>query len=640
VSALAATGRARRWLYADGSPAKVEGGSGSSWWQVMCLSGVDYFSTLGYQPGIAALTAGLLSPIATVVLVALTLLGALPVYRRVARESPHGQGSIAMLERLLGEWKGKLFVLALLGFAATDFVITMTLSAADAAAHLAENPTMHDALAGQQLWITLGLLALLGAVFLRGFTEAIGVAVALVATYLALNVVVIGVALEHVVGHPVVVRDWTEALTAEHGSPVAMAAIALVVFPKLALGMSGFETGVAVMPHVRGGVDDIEEHPVGRIRDTQRLLTTAAVTMSVFLVTSALVTTLLIPAADFAAGGPANGRALAYLAHEYLGTSFGTAYDLSTIAILWFAGASAMAGLLNLIPRYLPRYGMAPEWAGAVRPLVLVLTGVAFLITWIFDASVDAQGGAYATGVLVLFTSAAVAVTLAARRAGQRRWVLAFAVITVVFVYTTVDNMVERPDGLKIGVCFIAAIVGVSVASRLRRVFELRTTEVVLDATSQVFVRDCARRTIRLVAHEARPTHTDEPADYADKVREIRRNHDLPVDPDVIFAEVTVTDPSDFEGRLVVHGEVRFGRYRVMALESSSVANALAALLLHVRNVSGVTPHIYFEWTEGNPALHFLRYLAFGQGEVAPVTREVLRRAEPDRGRRPHVHVG
>ena len=118
-----------------------------------------------------------------------------------------------------------------------------------------------------------------------------------------------------------------------------------------------------------------------------------------------------------------------------------------------------MAGMLNLIPRYLPRYGMSPEWAGAVRPLVLILTGTAFLITWIFDASVDGQGGAYATGVLVLFTSAGVAVTLAARRAGQRKRMYGFAAISLVFAYTTVSNVIERPDGVKIGACFVLAIV-------------------------------------------------------------------------------------------------------------------------------------------------------------------------------------
>ena len=606
------------------------------WWKVMCLTGVDYFSTLGYQPGIAAIAAGVLSPVATLVLVALTLLGALPVYRRVAAESPHGQGSIAMLERLLTFWKGKLFVLVLLGFAATDFMITITLSAADATAHVVENPHVPELLHGHEVLVTLALLAMLGAIFLRGFTEAIGVAVALVVVYLSLNVVVIGVSFAHVLSEPHVVGDWSTAMTTEHGSPVMILAMSVLVFPKLALGMSGFETGVAVMGHVDGS-GHADGELAGRIRGTKRLLTTAALLMSGFLVTSSLVTTWLIAPSDFEDGGPANGRALALLAHRYLGDVFGSAYDLSTIAILWFAGASAMAGLLNLIPRYLPRYGMAPVWANAVRPLVLVLTAIAFLVTIMFGADVDAQGGAYATGVLVLFTSAGVAVTIAARRAGQRLLTVAFALITVVFVYTTVDNVVERPDGVRIGGAFIVAILVVSFLSRLRRVFEPRATEVHLDETAEVFVRDTARRTIRLVAHEP---GADTHAVYADKVRQIRRDHDLPTDPDVIFVEVTVTDPSDFEGRVDVTGYVVGGSHRVMRLEASSVSNALAALLLHIRDRTGVIPHVYFEWTEGNPVAQLLRFLLFGLGEVAPVTREVLRRAEPDRDRRPHVHVG
>jgi hypothetical protein len=605
------------------------------WWQVMCLTGVDYFSTLGYQPGIAALAAGLLSPMATLVLIALTLLGALPVYRRVAEESPHGEGSIAMLERLLSFWKGKAFVLALLGFAATDFVITMTLSAADASAHIVENPHVPAALHGQQVALTLALLALLGVVFLKGFTEAIGVAVGLVAVYLALNVVVVVVGLAKVATTPGIVPHWGAALTAQHGNPLAMVAVSLLVFPKLALGLSGFETGVAVMPHVEGGPDDPEDRPLGRIRGTKRLLTTAAVIMSVFLLATSVITTLLIPPAAFRPGGPANGRALAFLAHQYLGSGFGTVYDASTVAILWFAGASAMAGLLNLIPRYLPRFGMAPDWAGAVRPLVLVLTGVAFLITWVFSADVNAQGGAYATGVLVLMSSAAVAVTLSARKAGQRGRAIAFAVIAGILLYTTGANVVERPDGVKIAGCFIAAIVVVSLVSRLRRSLELRVTEVRLDPMAELFVRDCARRKLRLVANE--PDARD-PAEYREKLWQIRADHDLP-DEDIVFVEVTVRDPSDFQSALDVHGEVVHDRYRVLTLQSSAVANALAALLIHIREETGCVPHAYFEWTEGNPLANILRFLFTGQGEIAPLTREVIREAEPDRDRRPRVHV-
>ncbi len=599
-----------------------------AWWRVMCLTGLDYFSTLGYQPGIAALAVGLLSPVATLFLVALTLFGALPVYRRVAVESPYGQGSVAMLERLAPRWWGKLFVLVLLGFAATDFVITMTLSAADAAAHILENPFVPRALQGHQMAVTLGLLALLGGVFLMGFSEAIGLAVVLVGVYLSLNVVVVTAAVLHLADRPVLFAGWKQALLSSHGGPASMVLLSLLVMPKLALGLSGFETGVAVMPLIKGDLP-------GRIRGAKRLLTTVALVMSVFLIASSFVTSVLIPSREFREGGRADGRALAYLAHAYLGNGFGTLYDVSTIAILWFAGASAMAGLLNLVPRYLPRYGMAPDWTRAVRPLVLVFTAVAFAITVIFQASVTAQGGAYATGVLVLILSAAVAVTVSAHRR-RRRAAAAYAAITLVLIYTLVANVIERPDGVKIASFFIAAIVVTSLISRATRSTELRVTRVVLDPLAERFLREVPGNEVYLVANE--PQRRDR-AEYEEKLREQWRNHRLDPATPVLFVEAAVPDASEFLTELSVRGEERHG-HRILRLESSSIPNALAALLLYIRNRFLKLPHIYFHWSEENPVAAMLRYLVFGVGDVPAMTREILREAEPDPERRPRVHVG
>lgn len=607
------------------------------WLKVMCLMGVGYFSVLGYQPGIAALAAGSLAPIATVALLVLTLFGALPVFRRVAMESPHGHGAMSMLQRLLPFWRGKFFMLTLLGFAATTWVFSMTVSTADAAAHIIDNPLVPDALDGKNVWVTLALLALLGGVVLRGFTEAIGVAVVLVVAYLALNAVVIGVSLAQLIGDPEVVSGWTNRLSAEHTDVTAMLTVALLVFPHLALGMSSFETGVAVMPQVKGDADDTADEPVGRIRETKKMLLTAAALMSVFLLASSLVTTWLIPAEEFKAGGEANGRAIAYLAHQYLGDAWGTAYDVATVAILWFAGASGMAGLLNLIPTYLPRFGMAPEWAASTRPLVLAILAIAAVVTWLFGASVDGQAGAYATGVLVWFSSASIAATLAAQHKRQWGAFVAFTTISAVLLYTTAVNMVERPEGVQIGVAFIVGIIGLSIASRVLRAFELRTPEVILDDKAQLYIEDLARRSIRIIAHDP---ETQDAEVYRRKIEQIVEDNDLPNPHDLVFLEVVVTDPSDFESRIEVSGATFHKKYRVLQVEAPSVPNAIAAVLLHIRDVSGVLPHVYFEWTEGNPISNLVKFMLFGLGEVAPVTREVLRRAEPQRDARPHLHVG
>jgi hypothetical protein len=190
-------------------------------------------------------------------------------------------------------------------------------------------------------------------------------------------------------------------------------------------------------------------------------------------------------------------------------------------------------------------------------------------------------------GVLVLITSAAVAVTLAARHAHQRGLTIAFGVIALIFIYTTAANILERTEGIKIATVFIAAILAVSLASRFARSFELRVTEVTFDRTAQIFIRDTARRTIRFVANE--PDSRDR-TEYSDKLRQVTRDNDLTDPNDVIFVEVTLTDPSEFASRLDVCGEVQHDRYRVLTFSSSSVPNALAALLLTVRTTLSAYP--------------------------------------------------
>jgi hypothetical protein len=626
------------------------------WWQVMCLTGVDYFSTLGYQPGIAFLAAQALSPVATFILVLLTLFGALPIYNRVAEESPHGEGSISMLEHQLSRWKGKLFVLALLGFVATDFIITITLSAADATAHVIENPfTPH--ILKHQIGVTLALITLLGIIFLRGFKEAIGIAVTLVIIYLLLNTIVITFGLYELFTHPHYFPEWKRALF-QHpevkGNGWLIIGVSLMLFPKLALGLSGFETGVAVMPLVRGKAELSDEDWEniqstragaaeeaktrrllrGRIRNTKKLLRSAALIMSVLLIGSSFVTAILIPAEKFADGGEANGRAIAYLAHEFFGNIFGTIYDLSTVTILWFAGASAMAGLLSIVPRYLPRYGMAPEWARAARPLVIVIIVIAFAVTIIFSADVDQQGGAYATGVLVLMTSAAIAVTLSARKK-QKHWYL-YLLIALIFVYTTIQNIHERPEGIKIASFFILTIILASLFSRVYRSTELRVEQIELDDRARQFIKDAAKGTIRIIANRKDKGDADE---YAQKEEEKRTDNHIPAGEPILFFEVTPGDASEFAGTLCIRGETVDG-YRILRTESPAVPNAIAAFLLYLRDEMGKLPHVYFGWSEGNPISYLLKYIAFGEGDTAPVTHEVLRQAERDSERRPIVHVG
>ena len=662
----------------------------SFWLWVLCLTGVDYFSTLAYQPSIAITSAGRLAPVATILLVLVTLFGAVPIYCRVAKSSPHGQGSIAMLQRLLRGWSGKFLVLAMLGFAATDFVITITLSAADAAKHLIENPLFHHvpSFFHSQVGITLVMIMALGALFLKGVREVIGVAVAIVAVYLVMNVIVISGGLYTLTQQPHFVSDWWDKLSsgdvgiAAHAyeapsesatpstsdevgspsestiSPATSAPLApltwyaglfmsALLFPKLALGLSGFETGVAVMPQIKGDPSDTEEAPLGRIKRTQWLLMTSALIMSVMLIGSSIVVTTLIPLEALAHGGPAYERALAYLAHAegglklwpFFGEVFGTMYDMSTVAILCFAGASALSGLLNLIPRYLPKFGMAPDWVSATRPLVCVIIAVCLVVTLIFRASVEEQGAAYATGVMVLILSACVAVTIERYRErigstwGRVPWPT--VIITVVFLYTAVDIMIEKSEGLVISLFFIAAIMGVSLVSRIVRSDELRVVRFQYANNDSKF----RWNTLQHVEIPVLAPHRPGGRTLDEKERELRIWHHLDDEIPVVFVEISLGDTSDFFQEPVLDIRHEGGRYIIRVSHCTSIAPAIAALAL---SLNGTTKPIelHFGWSDESPLKMNLGFLLFGEGNIPFLVKELLRDAQPDEALRPRVIIG
>lgn len=692
------------------------------WLVVMCLTGVDYFSTLGYQPGIAALAAGQLSPIATIILVLITLFGALPIYRRVAEKSPHGEGSIAMIEKLTTGWQSKLLVLILLGFMAVDFFITITLSVSDAAAHMMENPLVPQVIK-HPIILSVLMIVMLGIIFMRSFKEAMDWAMRFVIFYLSMNFIVIGWGIWQLALQPELFINWQTALLSSHGGDfgTALALIflgAALTFPKLALGLSGFETGVGVMRLVRGDPTDTEKNPVGRIRNTKKLLTMAAVIMSCYLITSSFVTTLLIPADQFQPGGEANGRALAFLAYEFFGPVFGALYDLATLLILGFAGASAMAGLLNIVPRYLPRYGMAPEWAKSTRSLAAVFTVISIVIVLIFQADVDAQGGAYATGVLVLMTSGCVAVMLAAlaprrkvadgtttklrmnrfigiqilvarlwnssivlkmrmalravpsnnavlkvrnalstlitalrltvrtltgllrfsakliimvwrfllRFRSTQSW--AFGLITLVFIYTTLMNMHERPDGLKIAFWFIVAIIVTSFISRWVRSTELRITDVRITCRAARYLGlACMNGNIKIVAlRQGDPTE-----EYLDaKLARTRVVHNIRHDKVVVFVHFSKVDSSEFESELEIDGRM-VGSHIYLHGCCQSIPNALAAFAIYLRHVHPTkTVRLNFFWTKGSQLWKAVRYVVWGEGEISETVEEILWNATPE----------
>jgi len=614
-----------RFLF-TGSPLDVPEAADRThpWYLVLWLTGVDYFSTIGYQPGIALLAAGALSFSATGILVLVTLFGAVPIYAEVAARSYAGQGSIALLENLFSGWKSKIFVLILLGFAATDFVITMTLSAADAARHATQNPYLHRFLGEHYMDVTMILLVLLAVVFIAGFREAIVVVAATTIPYILLNVWVLGYCAVVVIHRPELLRNWSRVLES-HGDWTALFVASALVFPKLALGLSGFETGVSVMPLVDGGEEDDHRgsshvQPQGRIDNTRKLLISAAGIMSVLLLLSSFVSVLLIPESAYREGGEANGRAIAYLAHQIIGSRFGSLYDLSTMLVLWLAGASAMTGLLNLIPRYLPRFGMAPPWVAYRRPLVLLLLGIDVVVTLIFHADVTAQGSAYATGVLVLMFSAAVAVALALWR--ERSWkqpvsylkAIYYCVVTLVFGYTLIANIIERPDGVIIASCFIFLLLALSGASRYHRATEMRVSEFEFrDTESERLWNSICDGKVNLIPH-----HANEP-EYRARLKKKVLDHFNLRGPMAFLYVRLMDNRSEFYSCLRVAVTRESDDYVIEVTGATAIANAIAFLTDVLNPIS-----VILGLTQRNVMKQSLAFVLWGEGETGLVVYSVL----------------
>jgi hypothetical protein len=542
------------------------------------------------------------------------------VYSEVASRSYVGQGSIALLENLLSGWKSKFFVLVLLGFAATDFVITMTLSAADAARHAIANPVLQRFVGDSPVWLTVGLLVLLAVVFFLGFREAIELAQVVAVPYLVLNLVVLIRGVMEIGRHPELIQHWHAGLMA-HGDWTGMLVVSALLFPKLALGLSGFETGVSVMPLIKNDGEAGEDGaPKGRIRATRYLLLSSAVIMSVMLLLSSTVTGLLIPESAYRTGGEAAGRAIAYLGHELLGNFFGTVLDFSTILILWFAGASAMAGLLNLIPRYLPRFGMAPRFVAYRRPLVLSLLAVDVVITLIFRASVEAQGGAYATGVLVLMLSAAAAVTIAHAKECSFRRPMAFVttgfffVVTLVFLYTLGDNVVGRPDGIIIATTFIVILLVASAVSRWVRSTEMRISEVTFDdAESAELWKQIVGKKVNLL-----PYHGSTEMDREAMERKIREHYVL--NEPLAFLRVYLQDNrSEFLATLRVRVRRDGERFLIEVHGAVALANAIAYVSELLDPAS-----LLLALTHKNLMRQSFSYLIWGEGETALMAYTIL----------------
>lgn len=668
----------------------------TAWIWILCVVGLDYMSTLGYVPSIAFDAAGRLAPLAMAGMAVITLLGALPVYCYIAGRSPNGQGSTAILEKLIPGWIGKLLILILLGFAATDLIFTRTFSAADAAEHVIHCPdatwqsTLNDWSAkwehhrgespgwlqsglanwsNRQLLVTVLLLmvgVIITVIFRKGFRKRfIQIAVGTVLVYVVLNVILIAAGLFYLIEHPDLVNNWWNAVRAGDWQAraasssgavdnVELGQTALSLFPRVALGLSGFEMAMLLMPLVRGKPDDDPARPRGRIHNTRKLLVWSALLMSAFLLSASLMTTILIPPDAFRTDGQASNRALAYLAHggqmaglpagetvaPFAGIVFGSIYDISTIVILCLAGVSVSLCLAEFVPPYLHRLGMEFDWVHKIGALIWLFTGLKIFVTFYYHANVDQQRGAYTTSVLVIFTSAAVAAWLDIwhRRAGRAKlWRVPFwfTIVLLAFVLSTFAIVFAEPGGAAISLWFIGFILVTSILTRFYRSTELRFKGFdFADEHSRSEYERLKTADFPILVPFRSGQHT-----IQQKEKEIRERHRVPADQPLVFVVVDIGDASDFFLRPRLQVKQENGRVVIHVASAASVGHVIAAVALDMSRV-GVAPEVHFGWSDENPITANLHFVLFGHGNVPWMVYSLLRNSELPETQRPRVVVG
>lgn len=662
------------------------------WWVILALVGLDYFSSLAYLPSLALEHAGKYAPLAALGVVAVTLLAAVPVYWYVVGRSPHGKGVVGLLEARTRGWTGKFLILVLLGFVATDYVLTRSVSTSSAATHLTANDYFHEAaLSGalsqqtirgwfpswwpprffeyvsEQVVVTVLLMVLSFALYFwliqtltRGFTRT---AVALVVLYLLLNAIVIGSAVLHLAKEPHILKAWFDGLGYEEtgggGRRVAFASLlwgALWGFPPLILGLSGFELSAVAAPMIDSKPGDDPHRPRGRIRGARAMMAVAAVIMCALLLPAIGSVSLLLDLEHLRGpDGVVRHRALAHIAHggaladgqssrdvllPIFGPTFGTLYDLSSILVLILAGATAVITFRELVPEYLSRFGMQLGWARRIGVITHLFNGVILLVTVGFKASVEAQQWAYAASVLALLFGAALAALLGVRaRFHRSRWSwpiqLPFAAMALLFASMGALLVIQRASGLGIALAFVLVVLVTAIVSRA-----LRATEPRFDGFAFADEATRARwQEVNKLEFQVLVPHDPHKGTLRDKNDEVRRTHRLGEDTPIIFIEVTVGDPSEFAQTPLMSLVHEGGQEVIRVSQASSVAHAIAAVALSFRDV-GRPPELHFAWSEQSAVGANIGFLLFGQGNLPALVRELIRKAEPDPARRPRVVVG